>query len=147
LGNLGYHHRRISGKVDPDLKRIAQRTSFVARFIVLREGRRSRAHRIIEEMCWEEETTAEELYKRFRAAFVENGDKMQPVERDLNRALAHAEKSIDYFVEQYTSRATLSFKEALEDYVRSNALLFGDNPQEGPRKGGWRLPELNAHDL
>ena len=48
--------------VSGDVMKSAERTAFVARFIVLREGRRSRAHRQIEQLCWEIETTAEDLY-------------------------------------------------------------------------------------
>lgn len=119
------------------------RTAFVARFIVLREGRRSRAHRVIEAMEWNEATTAEDLYQMFREAFMANGDKLQPVDRDLNRALDHAKCSATYFIEQYIGRATLNFHEALADYQRSNRLLFGDDDEEVPRSGGWRLP--SAH--
>lgn len=125
--------------VDPKRELAARRTAFVARFIVLREGRRSRAHRQIEEMSWSEETTAEDLYRLFRDAFIANGDKLQPVDRDLKRALEHAQCSAGYFVDQYVERETLSFKDALEDYERSNRLLFGDNPEDVPRTGGWRL--------
>jgi len=126
-------------KVDPLQKNIAMRTAFVARFIVLREGRRSRAHRIIEEMTWNDEATAEELYELFHDAFKKNGDKLQPVERDLKRALAHAGRSLNFFIGQYTGRATHSFREALDDYEKSNALLFGEDSEETPRTGGWRL--------
>ena len=80
----------------------------------------------------------------FRQAFVDNGDKMQPVERDLRRAFEHAHTSVEHFVDQYIERETLSFKEALFDYERSNALLFGEDAEEVPRKGGWRLPSESA---
>ena len=118
----------------------ATRTAFVARFIVLREGRRSRAHRVIEQMVWDETTTAESLCEAIREAFIQNGDKLQPVDRDLRRALEHAHCSANYFVEQYIGRTCLSFREALEDYERSNRLLFGDNGDSIPRSGGWHLP-------
>ncbi len=116
----------------------ARRTAFVARFIVLRESKRTRAHRVIELMEWGELTTVEELAGRFRAAFVENGDNMVPVDRDLRRALAHSFRSLKFFVEQYAVRATLNFIDALEDYERSNELLFVAEDQ--PKPGGWRLP-------
>ena len=136
----------IRKAVDPQVRQRALRTAFVARFIVLREGRRSRAHRVIEGMVWEQDTTAQELYARFRDAFQKNGDRLQPVDRDLKRALEHAEKSVDYFIEQYTDRATLSFSEALQDYHRSNQLLFGDE-EEVPRSGGWRYDSsTEPHD-
>ena len=132
--------RRLERKVDPEQRRIALRTAFVARFIVLREGRRSRAHRVIEQMSWGPETTAQDLYQMFRKAFVDNGDKLQPVDRDLKRAIGHAERSVDYFIGQYLDRSVLSFSDALQDYERSNQLLFGDNNDDIPRNGGWRLP-------
>ena len=44
----------------------ARRTAFVARFIVLRESKRTRAHRVIEMMDWDDQTTAEDLMERFR---------------------------------------------------------------------------------
>jgi len=116
----------------------ARRAAFVARFIVLREGKRTRAHRAIEMMAWEEFTTVEELAHRFREAFVENGDNMTPVDRDLRRALAHSFRSLKYFVAEYAQRASIDFIGALEDYGRSNELLFGG--EEQPRSGGWRLP-------
>lgn len=116
----------------------ARRTAFVARFIVLRESKRTRAHRAIELMAWTERTTAEELCARFRQVFVDNGDNMQPVDRDLRRALAHANRSLNYFIHEYAQRATRDFIEALQDYERSNSLLFGT--EEQPKPGGWRLP-------
>ena len=54
----------------------ARRTAFVARFIVLRESKRTKAHRIIEKMSWSDDTTAEELAMMFRQVFIENGDKV-----------------------------------------------------------------------
>jgi hypothetical protein len=115
----------------------ARRTAFVARFIVLREARRTRAHRVIETMEWEETTSAEDLATSFRKAFVENGDNMIPVLRDIKRALAHADRSLKHFVSEYSTRSTLNFVDALADYERSNKLLFGDDEQ--PKTGGWRL--------
>lgn len=115
----------------------ARRTAFVARFIVLREARRTRAHRKIEKISWTKETTAEELSEIFRQAFLENGDNMVPVNRDIRRALAHAERSINHFIGEYSSRSTLNFIDALCDYERSNKLLFGEDEQ--PKTGGWRL--------
>jgi hypothetical protein len=116
----------------------ARRTAFVARFIVLREGKRTRAHRAIEMMEWDDSTTVEELAERFRNAFIINGDAMMPVDRDLRRALAHSYRSLKCFIEEYADRATLDFLGALDDYGRSNELLFTD--EEQPRSGGWRLP-------
>ena len=116
----------------------ARRTAFVARFIVLREGKRTKAHRVIELMEWDNLTTVEDLCARFRAAFLENGDVMMPVDRDLRRSLAHSHRSLKFFIVEYARRATLSFIDALEDYGCSNKLLFTD--EEQPRSGGWRLP-------
>lgn len=117
----------------------ARRTAFVARFIVLRESKRTRAHRVIELMDWDDQTTAEELAERFRQVFRGNGDNMMPVERDIRRALAHSSRSLNYFVKEYNTRATLSFIDSLFDYERSNTLLFGADEQ--PKPGGWRLPK------
>jgi hypothetical protein len=114
----------------------ARRTAFVARFIVLREARRTRAHRAIEQLSWSKDTTAEELADLFRSAFKQNGDNMVPVNRDIRRALAHADRSINHFIGEYSSRATLNFIDALIDYERSNKLLFGEDEQ--PKTGGWR---------
>ena len=116
----------------------ARRTAFVARFIVLREGKRTRAHRVIEMMEWDDLTTVEELAHRFRTAFSENGDNMFPVDRDIRRAVAHSYRSIKFFVSEYALRATTDFVEALVDYERSNQLLFSDD--DAPKPGGWRLP-------
>jgi len=116
----------------------ARRTAFVARFIVLRESKRTRAHRVIEMMEWDDAMTAEELYQLFRQIFLENGDNMVPVDRDLKRAIAHASRSLNHFVQEYSNRSTTSFIDALFDYERSNALLFGGDDQ--PKPGGWRLP-------
>lgn len=123
---------------DPDVVR-ARRTAFISRFIVLRESKRSRAHRQIERLCWGELTTPEELAVRFREVFLHNGDNMGPVDRDLKRALRHTQRSMQFFVKEYSSRSTNSFIEALYDYGRSNALLFGEG--EMPKSGGWRLPQ------
>lgn len=141
-----FARRRNGEAADPETQRIALRTAFVARFIVLREGRRSRAHRIIEQLSWAESSTADDVYNMFKQAFIANGDKMQPVDRDLKRALAHAKRSVDYFVEQYLGRSSKSFKEALEDYERSNKLLFGEDAETPLRSGGWRLPSEQQID-
>ncbi len=117
----------------------ARRTAFVARFIVLRESKRSRSHRLIEQMEWSDHTSAEELAERFREIFRHNGDNMEPVERDIRRALAHASRSLNHFISEYALRSTLNFIDALYDYERSNKLLFGDD--EHPKLGGWRLPQ------
>jgi hypothetical protein len=117
----------------------ARRTAFVARFIVLREGKRTKAHRVIEMMEWDDLTTVEELANRFRNAFEENGDNMFPVDRDLRRAVAHSYRSIKFFVSEYSIRATKDFVDALVDYERSNQLLFSDD--DAPKPGGWRLPK------
>lgn len=116
----------------------ARRTAFVARFIVLRESKRTRAHRTIEMMEWDDLTTVEELAARFRATFVENGDNLVPVDRDLRRAMAHSFRSLKFFVEEYSLRATGNFIDALDDYARSNELLFVG--EDHPKPGGWRLP-------
>jgi hypothetical protein len=63
---------------------------------------------------------------------------MMPVDRDLRRSLAHSYRSLKFFISEYAQRATLDFIGALEDYGRSNELLFTDEDQ--PRSGGWRLP-------
>lgn len=127
----------LAPQVDEPTRKKAVRTAFVARFIVLREGRRSRAHRTIEELTWTLETTAEDLAMMLRNAFVKNGDKLDPVDRDIRRALEHARCSVSHFIDQYVDRSTTTFREALDDYERSNVLLFGDE-QDIPRKGGWR---------
>lgn len=121
-------------------KSLAFRTAFIARFIVVREGRRSRAHRAIEEMSWSEDASAEEVMNMFREAFIANGDRMSVVEKDLEKALKHAKRSIEYFLEEYIGRSTNSFREALDDYVKSNILLFGLD-EDVPRTGGWRFSE------
>ena len=125
------------GELDQVIIR-ARRAAFVARFIVLREGKRTRAHRAIEMMSWEDGTSVEELSHRFRMAFVSNGDNMGPVDRDLRRSLAHSYRALKFFVSEYAQRATTDFIAALEDYGRSNELLFEGEDQ--PRSGGWRLP-------
>jgi hypothetical protein len=116
----------------------ARRTAFVARFIVLRESKRSRAHRRIEELTWESSTTVDELAETIRQIFVDNGDNMGPVDRDLRRAVGHSKRSLNFFISEYESRSTLNFIDALFDYERSNTLLFGNDDQ--PKPGGWRLP-------
>lgn len=116
----------------------ARRTAFVARFIVLREGKRTKAHRVIELMEWDDLASVESLASRFRQAFIDNGDSMAPVDRDLRRALAHSYRSLKCFIIEYAKRATTDFIGALEDYGRSNELLFTEDEQ--PRSGGWRLP-------
>lgn len=151
MSSVGVHSKKLAyikkqlekSEIDPALQRSAIRTAFVARFIILREGRRSRAHRIIEQMSWSESSTAEEVYHMFRQAFVENGDKLFSVDRDLRRSLDHAYSSVGHFVEQYVGRSTLSFSDALCDYERSNVLLFGE--EDAPRSGGWRLPSSNMN--
>jgi len=133
-----YNHGVLGKPVDKvDLLK-ARRTAFVARFVVLRESKRTKAHRIIEMMEWADDVSAEDLLQQFREIFLKNGDNMVPVDRDLNRAIAHASRSINHFVAEYAARATTNFIDALFDYERSNALLFGGDDQ--PKPGGWRLP-------
>ncbi len=124
----------------PNARRIALRTAFVSRFILLRESRRSRAHRLIEAMSWDDSASAEDLYDLFRSAFLQNGDKLEPVDRDLKRALSHAYCSIEHFMGQYVSRSTTTFMDALEDYKKSNKLLFGDDVDKEIKSVGWRVP-------
>lgn len=133
-----YSHDSLGKPVDKYELLKARRTAFVARFVVLRESKRTKAHRIIEMMEWSEDVSAEDLLLRFREVFLRNGDNMVPVDRDLNRAIAHASRSINHFISEYSARATTSFIDALFDYERSNALLFGGDDQ--PKPGGWRLP-------
>jgi hypothetical protein len=116
--------------------RLAERTAFVARFVVLREGKRSRAHRKIERMVWGVETTARDLALAFKIVFLQNGDRSPPVDRDLRRALLHAQRAHRFFRLEYAKRSTDSFVDALVDYERSNVLLFGSIA--GQRPGGWR---------
>jgi len=116
----------------------ARRTAFVARFIVLRESKRTRAHRRIEELKWNSDTSAEILSATVREIFLANGDSMESVDRDINRAMAHASRSISFFIDEYLSRSTTTFIDALFDYEASNQLLFGIDDQ--PKPGGWRLP-------
>lgn len=133
-----YSHGSLAKPFDSfDLLK-ARRTAFVARFVVLRESKRTKAHRVIEMMEWADDVSAEELLQRFREVFLKNGDNMVPVDRDLNRAIGHASRSINHFVAEYAARATTNFIDALFDYERSNALLFGGEDQ--PKPGGWRLP-------
>lgn len=78
------------------------------------------------------------------------------VDRDLRRALAHADRlnplkskekndiheshfSLWPLIEEYNKRACSNFIEALFDYERSNKLLFGEEGDQ-PKLGGWRLP-------
>lgn len=129
----------VPAEMQADLIR-ARRTAFIARFIVLRESKRTRAHRVIEMMDWEDLTSAEQLALRFRDVFVQNGDNMVPVDRDIKRALAHASRSLNHFIEEYATRSTLNFIDALYDYERSNTLLFGESDEQ-PKPGGWRLPQ------
>lgn len=128
----------LSPETERALRR-ARRTAFVARFIVLREAKRTKSHRTIETMEWDDSTSAEDLYERFRQVFLQNGDNMLPVDRDLRRAMAHASRSLHYFVREYQDRCTNNFIDALFDYERSNHLLFGDDEQ--PKPGGWRLAQ------
>lgn len=125
-----------------DELRIAKRTAFVARFIVLREGRRTKAHRMIEEMTWSEDSDAEALANMFRAAFLMNGDKVKRFEKDLKKALDHAEYSSRYHVDHYIERACLSFREAIEDYHRTNSLLFEEDSPDKPKSGGWQAIQV-----
>lgn len=91
-------------------------------------------------MSWDDSASAEDLYDLFRSAFLQNGDKLEPVDRDLKRALSHAYCSIEHFMGQYVSRSTTTFMDALEDYKKSNKLLFGDDVDKEIKSVGWRVP-------
>ena len=111
----------------------------MAKFILLRENKRSRAHRSIEKLSWLESATARDLYNQIRAEFIRNGDKLLTVDKDLDRALMHAEGSANYVLSQYLSRECLNFKQALLDYERSNELLFGSSQCPNNKRKGWKL--------
>lgn len=135
----------------------ARRTAFISRFIVLREGKKSKAHRQIETIAWTDSTTTEELVATLREIFDNCGDNLNSVDRDLRRAKAHADRLNPYhgqdgkpdtyeshfslwpLIEEYNKRSCTNFVDALFDYERSNKLLFGDE-NEQPKLGGWRLP-------
>lgn len=134
----------------------ARRTAFISRFIVLREGKKSKAHRKIEMIEWSDATRTEELLEVVRKIFEDCGDNLATVDRDLRRALAHADRlnpiknkdskdtfeshfSIWPLIEEYNKRACNNFIDALFDYERSNKLLFGEEGDQ-PKLGGWRLP-------
>ena len=135
----------------------ARRTAFISRFIVLREGKKSKAHRQIETLAWTDSTTTEELVAQLREIFTSYGDSLNSVDRDLRRAKAHADRLNPYhdkegkpdtyeshfslwpLIEEYNKRSCTTFVDALFDYERSNKLLFGDE-NEQPKLGGWRLP-------
>ena len=74
-------HSNSRDKYSSDELTAAIRTAFVAKFILLREGKRSKAHRDIEKLCWRKSATADELFKLFRDAFKTNGDKLPAVVR------------------------------------------------------------------
>ena len=115
----------------------AQRTAFLASFIVIREAKRSRAHRKIELMSWSDDATAWDIAQQLGKIFQDNGDKVSSIERDLNRALLHAEKLPLTLYQEYSQRAVCSFVEALKDYETSNSLLFSAQ-DEGPKLVGWQ---------
>ncbi len=134
----------------------ARRTAFISRFIVLREGKKSKAHRKIEMLEWSDSTSTEYLLEQIRNIFEECRDNMATVDRDLRRALAHADRlnplkskdkneiqdshfSLWPLIEEYNKRACNNFIDALFDYERSNKLLFGEDGDQ-PKLGGWRLP-------
>lgn len=145
MENAADHHQHsqpvaAAPKVQDNSVVRARRTAFVARFIVLRESKRSRAHRRIEMLAWHENASAEDVADLCRAIFKENGDNMRVVENDIRKAMSHADRSLKHFYEEYASRATNDFIHALHDYERSNALLFGDE-EDRPTSEGWRHPK------
>lgn len=135
----------------------ARRTAFISRFIVLREGKKSKAHRQVEALEWSDNTTTEELLATIKGIFANFGDNASSVDRDLKRAKAHADRLNPYhipeskpanyeshfslwpLIEEYNKRSCTNFVDALFDYERSNRLLFGDEADQ-PKLGGWRLP-------
>ena len=135
----------------------ARRTAFISRFIVLREGKKSKAHRQVEALEWADNTTTEELLAIIKEIFASFGDNASSVDRDLKRAKAHADRlnpfhipesrpenyethfSLWPLIEEYNKRSCTNFVDALFDYERSNKLLFGDEAEQ-PKLGGWRLP-------
>ena len=135
----------------------ARRTAFISRFIVLREGKKSKAHRQIESLEWTDSTSTEELVANLREIFASYGDSLASIDRDLRRAKAHADRLNPYhgtegkpdtyeshfslwpLIEEYNKRSCTTFVDALFDYERSNKLLFGDENDQ-PKLGGWRLP-------
>ena len=132
---------RNVGIYGPHERQVALRTAFVSRFIVLREEKKSRAHRAIEKLEWSKEETASGLFTRFKEIFDSCKDDETHAERDLVKALEHAERSVDHFMEQYLGRATQSFADALRDHKRSNELLFGSGVSYVSSPIGWKVPK------
>ena len=140
MGDLTERNKNSNSMSKDEIELIkAKRTAFLARFIVLRESKRSRAHRNIEFLEWDECTSAEELALKFREVFQKNGDSLSSVDRDIKKALNHSYKSINFFIKEYSRRATTNFVDALSDYEYSNQLLFSQEDEQ-PKSGGWRLP-------
>ena len=123
----------------------AKRTAFVTRFIVLREKRRSRAHRLIEHLSWDQYSSAEEVAVMIRSVFKNSGESARSYEPDIRKALNYAKGLYFYFVPQYAERATNCFLDALVDYERSKDLLF--SREESPDCLGWRMPAEIQHEI
>ena len=47
-------------------------------------------------MEWEDDTPVEDLVEKFRQAFIDNGDNMTPVDRDVRRAYREPDRSSVY---------------------------------------------------
>ncbi|MBL7662865.1 hypothetical protein JNK13_08960 [bacterium] len=133
--------RRLGADPQTEMARkIALRTAFVARFIILRENRKSKVNKAIEDLSWSLDATVDEIYRVIRKTLTEAGDRTQIVDRDLKRAKAYSERTVDYFIDQYLSRATTSFRDALADYQRSSELLGRDESiQKRSQRSGWRI--------
>lgn len=117
-----------ASKIGIDMKKYhsALRNAFIARFIVLTNRRRSRANGLLKKLTWTEEVTAEQLAEIIKGIFVSANDFNETIEKDIAKSIEHANYSAIFFTEYYHQRSILSIKEAVEDYKRSNELLFGD---------------------
>lgn len=120
---------KMFSNIDTDKleKLIAMRTAFVSRFIVLRAQRRSRANRRLVQLTWTTTETAESLKEQFREILITHGEYKRKADRDLDNAYSFAVRSSELFCVSYFQRATTSFKDALYDFFRSNAMLFGED--------------------
>lgn len=131
----------IAFRSDPKMKVASTRAAFLSKFILLRENKKSKAHREIEKEFWGPEETAQDLYAKFLCIFEKYKD--NKAKEDLKASLKYAKTLIDYFVNQYSTRITLNFGDALRDYKRTHDLL----EENCLKPMGWKIPRNKSKFL
>ena len=123
----------------------AQRTCYVVKLIIHRENKFATAHRVLEQLIWNDLTPYLAVHKVVEAIFKCFHKSSALFKIDLKRALESAKYLSPTFIAEYNKRSTKSFLEALLDYEKSVIMLFG--PEHLAKIKGWTPVSILARNF